>query len=1126
MMGSTEVGSRAHFLEGLLELSRAGDRAARRALWRQSIVSLGHATAQRGPAPLEGVEPNALVPAVRIALGDGLLDDLEWLSPDAAAVAFYEIAAALPAGVEKREVGRRVATYTYDGAADTFAAVATRMALGSNKALSVPPLGARVSLVLELPFGESARTPALALALASRRELVKEWIARPSRGSLPARRLAARLIERGAAEAARLSASGEDDAARVFRAESLARSYRELLWDREPLVWKHAAIARGLLATTMPELADEIEAHLAPGLSPTEWRRAATSLGASVAAEPASASRRIRDWLKSGVLERDPDVAGCVVWGLAHAATLEPDAAEQILLAMAETEGAAIAESFEQAARDQPSWRRTRAAELLRQVLRRGLSSGTGSDEASCRGALANELLDDLAPPPPTLGPDGLGARLGFHPSSLRRAVASALSAFAGHGPKRAYDLAISAVALAHDRVSALEALPRDPTAAQPEKLALLRDLDIGLLQSATLPNLLALNRRLPDAGASHQQAMETLHDRLCSAILAEEAAERHDAKGARPSTLPMQRIKALIHVLDGDVEPTVEDELRSAAVRGRSLEAVHTLARRFASFAPAKLPRSLGAALARALESLVRAESCDSVDVLLFAASRFAEPEPLGILADACKQPELGALFAQYAALLRQQRGGDDADELRRRLDALERFSRELSSENSGREQALRAVLVKLSRSLEAVHGASSVSDLAVVGHGGESVLGALAEAVSSLVQMVAASSQRMFCAAAEEGPVSARHPTSGLMRAAHRAASGAPSNVPQSIDDLLDRLGPALPRPIGALVASTLARARNLPKTVIRAEGREKQQEPALPSWMPPRRTLGGFHVVRPLGTGGEGSVFVVKRIEERDDPSAESLALKVPAWTAQIGRHMSEAAFLQRFQSEASALLSLPLHRNLARFVTFDLGARPKPILVMELVAGISLDLVITRRQLKMAGALAILDGVLAGLEAMHAAGIAHLDVKPSNVVLRNGKEPVLVDFGLAGRQIRPGCGSGPYGSPEVWGVVADDGSAPATFADVYSAACLVYETLTTQPLFDQPTEVALIAAHVAHDGWPTPLRSWHRQAEIAEVAELVGRGLRRRPRDRIDIATFRKKLASLAPVLSELSWPLSP
>jgi hypothetical protein len=1103
------VESRAYFLEGLLELSRAGDRVARRALWRQSLMSLGHAAAQRGPAPLEGVEPNALVPGVRVALADGLLDDIEWLSPDTAGVAFYEIAAALPPGIEKREVGRRVAAYTYDGAVDTFAAVATRMALGSNKALSVRPLGARVSLALELPLGQSARTPGLALALASRRELVKEWIARPSRGSLPARRLAARLIEQGAAEAARLAAQGEDDAARVFRAEALARSYRELLWDREPLVWKHAAIARGLLAATMPELAAEIETHLAPGLSPTEWRRAATSLGASVSAEPASAARRIRDWLRSGVLERDPDVAGCIVWGLAHAALLEPEAAESLVLAICETEGTSIAEAFELAARDRPEWCRSRAADILRRQLRRAPPSS--ETEAQCRAVLASELLEDLEPT----------ASLA-RPPSLRRSVTQALSAFASQGPKRAYDLALSALALARDRVATFETLSHDPSSSAPQRLALLRDLDIGLLQSATLSNLLAINRRTTES--SHQQPLEELHDRLSSVFLAEEGAEAND-RSAGLATLPMQRVKALIHVLDGEVEPAAEDDVRVEGLRGRLLEAAHTLARRLALFEPRHLPRSLGAALARALEGLVRTESCEAIDALLFAACRFSGPEPLAILAEACRQPDLGGLFAQYARFLRQESEGDGADRLRVRLDALERFSRALSSENSGREQALRAVLVKLSRSLEAIHGATFVSDLTAVGAGGETVLAALAEATTSLVQMVAASSQRMACAAADDLPEALRQPTSGLMRAARRVVAGAPSNVPQAIDDLVGQVAPSLPRAIAALIEDTLARARDLPHALVRVNMPDTQTS-SLPSWMPPRRTIGGFSVVRPLGTGGEGSVFVAKRTEERDDPSAESVALKVPAWSAQIARHMSEAAFLQRFQSEASALLSLPVHPNLARFVTFDLGARPKPILVMELVSGTSLDLMITRRQLKMAHAVALLDGVLAGLEAMHAAGIAHLDVKPSNVVLRDGKEPVLVDFGLAGRQIRPGCGTGAYGPPEVWGVVVDDGPAPATFADVYSASCLVYETLTTQPLFDQPSEVALISAHVAHDGWPTPLRSWHRQKEIAEVAELVGRGLRRRPRDRIDIATFRKKLASLAPVLSALSWPLSP
>src|SRR5260221_10092908 len=208
MLGVPRVRARGYFLEGLLDLARLTDRAARRSSWRQSIVSLGQATREHGPGPLEGIDPTALVPAVRAALTDGLIDDLDWLSAEAAAVALYEIASVLPQGLEKREVGRRVAAYTYDGTADTFAAVGTRMALGSGKGLAGPPVRARVSLALELPSGVSSRVDALALALASRRDLVKEWIARPSRGSLPARRLAGRLIARGAVEASNRAPQG------------------------------------------------------------------------------------------------------------------------------------------------------------------------------------------------------------------------------------------------------------------------------------------------------------------------------------------------------------------------------------------------------------------------------------------------------------------------------------------------------------------------------------------------------------------------------------------------------------------------------------------------------------------------------------------------------------------------------------------------------------------------------------------------------------------------------------------------------------------------------------------------------------------------------------------------------
>jgi serine/threonine protein kinase len=185
--------------------------------------------------------------------------------------------------------------------------------------------------------------------------------------------------------------------------------------------------------------------------------------------------------------------------------------------------------------------------------------------------------------------------------------------------------------------------------------------------------------------------------------------------------------------------------------------------------------------------------------------------------------------------------------------------------------------------------------------------------------------------------------------------------------------------------------------------------------------------------------------------------------------------------------------------------------------------TMETLLERRQLTAKAAFDLVDGLLAGLEAMHSVEVAHLDLKPTNVVMRGGKEPVLVDFGLAGRHIRLGCGSGAYGAPEIWGYTSGHGHVSPMPADVYAAACLTYEALTAQALFTQETEVALISAHVTHDGWPTPLRSLHQERVLAPVAVLLGRALRRAAKDRINVTTFRKELRALAPALSSLPWP---
>ena len=93
---------------------------------------------------------------MQAALADGLVDDLDWLAPPAAGAALYELAAALPPSTEQRELGRRVLGAPPRGNAETFTAIATRMALGTGKGLVAPHVRARIALVTELPLSLAA----------------------------------------------------------------------------------------------------------------------------------------------------------------------------------------------------------------------------------------------------------------------------------------------------------------------------------------------------------------------------------------------------------------------------------------------------------------------------------------------------------------------------------------------------------------------------------------------------------------------------------------------------------------------------------------------------------------------------------------------------------------------------------------------------------------------------------------------------------------------------------------------------------------------------------------------------------------------------------------------------------
>jgi serine/threonine protein kinase len=193
-------------------------------------------------------------------------------------------------------------------------------------------------------------------------------------------------------------------------------------------------------------------------------------------------------------------------------------------------------------------------------------------------------------------------------------------------------------------------------------------------------------------------------------------------------------------------------------------------------------------------------------------------------------------------------------------------------------------------------------------------------------------------------------------------------------------------------------------------------------------------------------------------------------------------------------------------------------------MELVEGVSLESLLQARDMSTVRALSVLEDVVRGLEAMHAVGIGHLDVKPANVVLRGGEQGVLVDFGLSGKHIRPGCATGPYGAPEVWGAVDGAAGLDPAKADMYSFGCMLFEALSGRSLFEAESEMAQIAAHLAHDGFPPALRALAKRPGLSGLAELCFALLRRSPADRPTAAATRKELVRVGGPLRRRAWPV--
>ena len=214
-----------------------------------------------------------------------------------------------------------------------------------------------------------------------------------------------------------------------------------------------------------------------------------------------------------------------------------------------------------------------------------------------------------------------------------------------------------------------------------------------------------------------------------------------------------------------------------------------------------------------------------------------------------------------------------------------------------------------------------------------------------------------------------------------------------------------------------------------------------------------FGRYHILRTLGEGGMGTVYLA----EQSEPIRRSVALKV----VKLGMDTGEV--LARFNHERQAL-ALMDHPNIARIFDAGTTAKGRPYFVMEYIKGVAITQYCDNKWMTVGQRLELFLSVCRAVQHAHQKGVVHRDLKPSNVLVmerEGGPVPKVIDFGIAKAtdqwaventlltQFGQMVGTPEYASPEQAEVMTGDVN---ECADVYSLGVLLYELLIGSVPFD--------------------------------------------------------------------------
>jgi eukaryotic-like serine/threonine-protein kinase len=255
--------------------------------------------------------------------------------------------------------------------------------------------------------------------------------------------------------------------------------------------------------------------------------------------------------------------------------------------------------------------------------------------------------------------------------------------------------------------------------------------------------------------------------------------------------------------------------------------------------------------------------------------------------------------------------------------------------------------------------------------------------------------------------------------------------------------------------------------------------------------------YQVVGRIGAGSMSEVF-----EAIDTQGGARVAVKVLR-----ANRAANPASVERLRREARAATRVD-HPNVIRILQVGELAPGMPYLALELLQGETLAERLSRGPIPVPEAMRILDAILQALEAAHAVGVVHRDLKPGNVFLLADGSIKVLDFGLSQMGGPEGfslsltphglvCGTPCYMSPE-----QARGEDPIDArSDLFSAGTMTYEMITGRGPFEAPTPMAVLSRIVTEE--PPPLA--HLGTHVpAWVDDLVLTAMSKRREDRFQSA----------------------